>query len=332
MTIDARRAASLLQALVPDARTIAVDRVTPLMGGFSTETVRVQGTSATSAGDVPLDVVVRRVPEDGLLAPYDVEREYRILRALQESPVPVPEVLGCDASGEHLGAPCLVTAYVDGGPLSFFGQATASDDLRLPAYYAALAAIHSLDWRALGLGFLDEADDPVEGELSRSEARLELHGCAGPEERRMLTWLRANKPPDMNKAFVHGDPNPANYLLAGLRVVAVLDWELALVGDPRIDLGFFAAIQTMFGGTWTLATRDFVRGYAGANPGANLQRLDYFEAAGLFRLTGFLHAAERLRGSDVAEGRRRLQERFEEITAGKADLAPLAASTDTGAG
>ena len=331
MTIDAQRAAALLQALMPEARTVKVERVIPLVGGYSTDTVRVQVTAETTEGNLPIDVVVRRIPADGLLAPYDVEREYRILLALQESPVPVPAVLGCDPGGEHLGTPCLVTDYVDGEPLSFFGQATASDDPRLPAYYAALAAIHSLDWRALGLEFLDEADDPVEGELSRDQARLELHDCAGPEERRMLTWLRANKPPDMSKAFVHGDPNPANYLFAGSRVAAVVDWELAFVGEPRIDAGFFAAMQTMFGKTRELATRDFLRGYAAANPGANLQRLDYFEAVGLFRLTGFLHAAERLRGTDVAEGRRRLHERFDEIATGKARRSSPAAFTDTGA-
>ncbi len=332
MTIDAQRAGVLLQALMPEALTVKVERVMPLVGGLSADTFRVQATFETTDGARGLDVVVRRIPVDGLLAPYDVEREYRILLALQKSPVPVPAVIGCDPDGEHLGAPCLVTAYVDGEPLSFFGQATASDDPRLPAYYAALAAIHSLDWRALGLEFLDEADDPVEGELSRDEARLELHDCAGPEERRMLAWLRANKPPDMSTAFVHGDPNHANYLFAGSRVAAVVDWELAFVGDPRIDLGFFAAARTMFGGTWELSTRDFLRGYAAANPGANLQHLDYFEAVGLFRLTGFLHAAERLRGMEVAEGRRRLHERFDEIAAGKADLASLAASTDAGAG
>lgn len=317
---------------MPEARTVKVEHVTPLVGGWSTDTVRVQATCGTAKGSRGLDVVVRRVPEDGVLAPYDVTRDQRILLALEDSPVPVPVVVGCDPAGEYLGGPCIVMSFVQGEPLSFFGRSTARSDPRLAAYYRMLGAIHALNWRACGLEFLDEADDPVEAELSRGEARLELHDCAGPDERAMLDWLHASKPPDVTKALVHGDPNPANYLFADSRVAAVLDWELAFVGDPRTDFGFFAAIQTMFGGTWQLATSDFLRGYAAANPGANLQHLDYFEAVGLFRLTGFLHAAERLRGMGVAEGRRRLHERFEEIAAGRVSLSSPAAFADTGAG
>ncbi len=317
MTTDAPEIARLLRALVPGARAVQVQRVMALAGGWSADTVRATGTYRAPDGDHPLDVVVRRIPPDGVLAPYDVEREYRILAALQQSPVPVPAVVGCDPAGEILGTPCLVTAYVEAEPLSFFGQSTASDNRRLPAYYAALAAIHSLDWRSYGLDFIDEAGDAVDGELRRDEARLVHHGCGGADERAMLDWLRANKPPDMSKAFVHGDPNPANYLFAGTGVAAVLDWELALIGDPRIDFGFFAAIRSTFGGTWQLDTAAFMRGCAAANPAANLRHLDYFEALGLFRVTGFLHAARRLRGMELPDFWLRLHKRFDQIGLGR---------------
>ena len=140
----------------------------------------------------------------------------------------------------------------------------------------------------------------------------------------MLDWLRANKPREMSAALLHGDPNPANYLFAGTRLAAVLDWELALIGDPRLDLGFVAAVQCVFGGAWALDAAAHVRGYAAARPDADLRHLDYFEALGLFRLAGFLHAAERLRGSDVNELRGRLHRRYEAIASGSAGdpLAP----------
>lgn len=317
MTVEPQRLAALLTALVSDARDMKVEYVAPLAGGWSADTFRVRASCRTPSGARALDVVVRRVPADGLLAPYDVAREHRILLALQGSGVPVPAVVGCDAGGEHLGAPCLVTEFSPGEPLPFFGQTTDAADPRLPAYYAALASIHALDWAACGLGFLDTEDDPIEPELRRDEARLQYHDRLGADERAMLEWLRGHKPGDARKAFIHGDPNPANYLFTGSTVAAVLDWELALIGDPRIDFGFYAAVQATFGGTWGFGIAPLLRGYAAADPAANLHHLDYFEAVGLLRLTGFLHAAARLRGVDASPLWENVRRRFEEITSGR---------------
>lgn len=316
MTPEYHRLETLLRAVIPGARDVVVQSAAALAGGWSADTVRVQGTWHDERGTRDFDVVVRRTPADGLLAPYDIEREWRILSALRGSPIPVPPAIGCDPTGERSGSPCLVTEYVGGSPLPFFGQLLAGGDPRLPAYYGMLAAIHRVDWRARGLAFLDTGDDPVEAELRRNEARLTHHGRLGDAERAMLAWLRGHKPRDMVKAFVHGDPNPANYLFYEKRVAAVLDWELAILGDPRIDLGFFAAIQTMFGGIWQLDTPAFLRGYAAANPAASMTHLDYFEAVSLFRLTGFLHAAEINRGTDVSALRARLHARFTAIAGG----------------
>lgn len=318
--------AALLSALVPDARAVKVTLIAPIAGGWSADTMRVRANCATSAGTRELDVVVRSVPPDGLLAPYDIERERRILTALDGSGVPVPAVVGCDAAGEYLGAPCLVTEFAPGESLPFFGQETDVDDRRLPAYYATLAAIHALDWAGRGLEFLGDSDDPLEPELRRDEARLLHHDCLGTDERAMLEWLRGHKPGDAQNAFIHGDPNPANYLFVGSRVTAVLDWELALVGDRRIDIGFFAAVQAAFGGVWGLDVASLVRGYAAADPAANLQHLDYFEAVGLFRLTGFLHAAARLRGVDASPLWANVRRRFHEITSGNAASGALPAA------
>jgi aminoglycoside phosphotransferase (APT) family kinase protein len=328
MNAEHERLADLVRALVPDVRKVTVRSATVLAGGWSADTVRVQGTCEGKGGTRELDVVVRRVPADGLLAPYDIEREWRILCALRDSPVPVPKALGRDSTGARMGSPCLVTEYVAGSPLPFFGQSLASDDVRLPAYYSMLATVHRLDWRAHGLAFLDTGDDPVEAELRRDEARLFHHDRLGGPERAMLAWLRDHKPPGGVKAFVHGDANPANYLFSGARVAAVLDWELAVIGDPRLDLGFFAAIQHMFGGAWQLDTPAFLRGYAAANPAASMTQLGYFEAVALFRLTGFLHAAEIRRGADVRELRARLHDRFDAIAGGAREQ--VASTADRG--
>ncbi len=313
MTAESDAITNLLRALAPEARAISVEDVAPLTGGQSADTYRVRGRWQLPSGEQPLDVVVRRVRPDGLLAPYDVEREQRILVALRDSPVPVPAVYGCDPTGEYLGDACLVTAYVQGQPLPFFGVMTSPDDARLPSYFSALAMIHSLDWASFGLEFLDESADALDGEIDRSQARLDLHGGAGGFEEDLIAWLRASKPSKTAKALLHGDPNLANYLFLEKDVVAVIDWELALVGDPRIDLGFFAAVQTVLGEVWELDAKSYYRGYATANPALDLQCMDYFEALGLFRTAGFLHGARRLRGADMPEQWQRLRRRAEEI-------------------
>lgn len=316
MPMEIRALKAMLHSFLREANRVHVSDVTPLAGGFSAESARVRGAYDTTDGAHELDVVVRQAPVDGILAPYDLARESRILKALQDAPVPVARVIGCDPVGQFLGQPCLVTAFVPGEPLPFFGASITADDPRLPAYFAMLATIHTLDWAALGLDFLDEPAGPIEVELLRSQARLAYHGGANRTEEDMLTWLRSNMPDDGRTSLAHGDPNPANYLFAGTQIAAVLDWELALLGDPRLDLGFYAAAQRVFGGDERLDAKAFVRGYAVANPGGNLQHLPYFEAACLYRFAAFLRAAERQRSMEVQALRQRLSERFERIAAG----------------
>lgn len=319
MPVEIQALEAMLRSFLPAANRVRVSDVTPLVGGFSAESARVRGAYDTTDGAHGLDLVVRQAPVDGVLAPYDLARESRILKALQDSPVPVARVIGCDPVGEFLGQPCLVTAFVPGEPLPFFGESITANDPRLPAYFGMLATIHTLDWAALGLDFLNEPAGPIEVELLRSQARLAYHGGANSTEEDMLTWLRGNMPDDGRTSFVHGDPNHANYLFAGTQIAAVLDWELALLGDPRLDLGFYASAQSVFGEGDRLDTNAFVRGYAVANPDANLQHLDYFEAACLYRFAAFLRAAERQRSVEVQELRRRLIERFDRIVAGGAE-------------
>lgn len=314
MTTDHTALEEMLRSFLPDASRVHVEQVVPLTGGFSAETARVQATCETGEGSQSLDLVLRQAPADGVLAPYDLEREARILRALQNSSIPVPSVVGCDSAGEFLGRQCLVTEFVSGVPLGFFGRLIESDEApRLPAYFATLAAIHAIDWDGLGLDFLDGPGGPVDLEFERCQARQEYHGGPDAREREMLAWLTRAMPADGQKSLLHGDPNPANYIFAGTQVAAVLDWELAGLGDPRLDLGFYAAAQSVFGGLWRLDTAAYIRGYAAANPSANLDHLDYFEAVGLYRFSTFLRTAGRRGGIDATELQQRLSQRFERI-------------------
>jgi aminoglycoside phosphotransferase (APT) family kinase protein len=104
-----------------------------------------------------------------------------------------------------------------------------------------LAAVHGVDWKAVGMGAV--LDDP-----GPTAARVELERWAGvlrtdqvepyPELEYAIAVLREHAPPSTGTVLVHADFKPGNVLLDGDRVTALLDWELAHLGDPLEDLGW----------------------------------------------------------------------------------------------
>src|SRR5262249_19583792 len=111
---------------------------------------------------------------------------------------------------------------------------------------AALAKVHNLDWRALGLEFLDDAtrgEPALEQQLTYYAESLEWAelGEPHPGARAALEWLRANRPESdpAQVTITWGDSRLANQMFRDRQVVAVLDWEMVALGDPRIDLGWW---------------------------------------------------------------------------------------------
>ena len=123
-------------------------------------------------------VVLRLQREHGIFQPYDVLREARVLRCLAPSTVPVPRVLGTCADLQVLDAPFVVLEWLD---YPHMGMVPMTEQV-VDSYRATIGAIHMLDWRALGLAFLDppaagseaaERDLPLSTrERSRSAAMM----------------------------------------------------------------------------------------------------------------------------------------------------------------
>jgi aminoglycoside phosphotransferase (APT) family kinase protein len=97
-------------------------------------------------------------------------------------------------------------------------------------------------------------------------------------------YLATNEPSDARLALLHGDPNPGNYLFRESEVAAVLDWELAAIGDPRSDFGFYAGLMTIFGGLPGEGGRTLLSEAYEAEMGQRLHNLEYYEALGLYRM------------------------------------------------
>lgn len=276
-----------IRGRLPAAESVHFARFTSMPAGASNDTVGIDLDVTCDGATHRLPVILRPQRQHGILAPYDVERQFRVMRALASTDVPVPGAFWFERDPEIIGTPFYFMYRVTGEtlPLLWYGGRS----LRLEAVAEALVRLHSVDWRCAGLEFLlpEGAGElsPVQQDLATWRPRA--HQMAMGYNLRLVQlgeFLRANEPPDTRSAFIHGDPNPGNYLMRGDSVAAVLDWELAAIGDPRADLGFYSALLTVFGGYPGPGGRTILAGAYEGVTGKPLHHLDYFEAVGLYKM------------------------------------------------
>ena len=213
--------------------------VEQLAGGASNLTFRVR-----TAGH---DWVLRRPPAKGVLpTAHDVLREHRIQAALGPTPVPVPRMVAPCADAAVIGAPFYLMEHVDGDIYASAGAIAALtyDDARATsrAMATTLAHLHAVDPDAIGLASLRRPEPFVDRQLRRWEGQWERSRAAPlPVLDDVFAQLGSHRPAPADGRIVHGDYNLANVMFSGTAVAAVLDWELAAIGDPLADLGALLA-------------------------------------------------------------------------------------------
>jgi aminoglycoside phosphotransferase (APT) family kinase protein len=197
----------------------------------------------------PREYVLRRKPPGQLLpSAHAIEREYRVMTALQESGVPVPRTfLLCEDAGV-IGTPFFLMEYVAGRPMTdatLPGHSPAQRRAIYDSMITVLARLHMVDWRAAGLEDYGKPGNYVARQVHRWTAQYR----ASETERidamdRLIAWLPAHIPAVDEDALVHGDYRPGNLIVhpADPRIAAVLDWELSTLGHPLVDLGHHALI------------------------------------------------------------------------------------------
>lgn len=201
-------------------------------------------------GDGTRSVVVRRPPPPPIpRGANDVMREARLMAALAGTGVPVPDVLAVAEEGELLDVPLYVMSYMrgvvftDATPPALAAPVTRRE-LALDLI-DTLAALHAVDWRARGL----EDFGRPEGFNARHVQRMtrlvtDDQGAVDPRFTELAAWLSAHVPVESGATILHSDYRLGNVMLAADppgRVLAVLDWELATIGDPLLDVGYFLA-------------------------------------------------------------------------------------------
>lgn len=211
-------------------------------GGNSNATFLLRGPAGS--------FILRRPPAAALSGTaHSMAREHRVLRALAETEVPAPRPVAFCDDQDVTGAPFLVMEHVDGVSITD----------RLPADYEpgagsvrrlgeemvdGLAALHRLDWQAAGLGDFGRPEQFLERQVSRWTKQYESHAVRDlPRFAQVGEWLEAKRPAQWTAGLMHGDFHLDNCLYSPTepRLMAIIDWELATIGDPLLDLGLALA-------------------------------------------------------------------------------------------
>lgn len=236
-TIDAARLDAWMLGAVPGFRgPLAVE---PIAGGQSNPTYRLAAPSGR--------YVLRRKPPGKLLpSAHAVDREFRVMKALGGTDVPVPRMLALCADESVIGTMFYVMDHVAGRVFydprlpeqSKSERAAMFDDMN-----RVIAALHKIDPQAVGLGDFGKPGNY----FARQFARWSRQYRASETEKieamdKLIDWLPRHIPPGDETAIVHGDFRMDNLIFHPTepRVVAVVDWELSTLGHPLGDFAYHA--------------------------------------------------------------------------------------------
>lgn len=250
--IDPERLAAYLRAHVaPFSGPLVVRQY---QGGQSNPTYRI------TAGDQ--SYVLRRKPPGTLLpSAHAVDREYRVMRALAATGVPVPRMLALCEDDSVLGTAFYVMEYVRGRVLwdpTLPGMTREQRAAHYDELNRVIATLHNVDFAAIGLADYGRPGQYVERQIARWSKQYAAAGIAPiPAMDRLIEWLPRHVPPGDETSIVHGDFRLDNMIFhpSEPRVLAVLDWELSTLGHPVSDFAY----QVM---AWRLTPGEF-RGIAG---------------------------------------------------------------------
>jgi aminoglycoside phosphotransferase (APT) family kinase protein len=252
------------------------------------------------------NAVLRRPPPPPVpKGANDVVREARVLKALEGQDVPTPQILAVAQTGEVLDVPFYIMEHVP-GPIMTDTLAPAFDaarDGRAIAFGLAegLASLHAVDWRACGLEDFGQPNDFNARHLKRLEGLMNLRDGAPPAWLAdMAAHLKSTAPAESGAAIVHNDFRLGNVIWSEKtppRLLAILDWELATIGDPLLDLGYAACCYPMRGeplnptqelsaamlGDGFPSREEMVQHYAVAT-GRDVSRLGWYAAMAAWKL------------------------------------------------
>jgi aminoglycoside phosphotransferase (APT) family kinase protein len=237
-------------------------------------------------------------------------REYRVLAALADTDVPHSRVLAACDDPDVLGACFYVMEFVDGWSCMSTDGWPAPFDADLEARKGlahelvdAIARLARVDWRARGLEGFGRPEGFHERQVDRWLAHLaacKFRELPGIDE--AATWLRSHKPRAYRPGIIHGDYQFANVMFhhgAPARMAAIVDWEMATIGDPLLDLawvimGWPNPDEDRTTGGYVdytgMPTREELLDRYSKRSGLPVDEMDYYVILGRFKLAIVLEA------------------------------------------
>lgn len=274
--------------------------------------------------------IARRPPMGGLTpSAHDMNREWAVTSALADTSVPVAPTVAIDRDGEFIGAPCTVVEFVDGLVIRSTDDLSIWSDDEVTANFDALvktlADLHAVDYEAVGLGDFGRPEGFAGRQVklwARQWGLVKTRDLADVDT--LVEKLSERVPTDARSTIVHGDFRVDNTIVDGedsANVKAVVDWEMAALGDPLTDVALMCiyrqpvfATVLGFRAAWTSdrypSAADMAQAYAKVT-GADLGDWDFYLGLANLKLgviaEGITHRAL-LGGSSGAEGAERAAE------------------------
>jgi len=264
--------------------------------------------------------VLRRPPLGHLLASaHDVLREARIIAALADTPVPVPQILSTTTDSEFCDVPLVLMEFVEGLVVDTMSVAEALTPRQrhqiavdLPR---TLAKIHAVDLEEVGLADLASHKPYAQRQLKRWAGQWELSKTRElPELDDLTRRLAAAAPEQREVSLVHGDFHLRNLITSPEtgEIVATLDWELSTLGDPLADMGslltYWAEPGEALSGDYAPSTLDGfpnraeMTGLYLDETGRDAAALQYWHVLGLWKLAIIAEGVMR-RAMDVPQNK-----------------------------
>jgi len=251
--------------------------------------------------------VLRRKPPGKLLpSAHAVDREYRVITALRQANIPVARSWVLCMDDNVIGTAFYVMEYVDGRVLwdqSLPGMSRAERAAIYDEMNRVIAALHKVDYHAIGLDDYGKPGNYLERQISRWTKQYRASETEKIEAmEKLIEWLPQHIPPQDETSVVHGDYRLDNVIFHRTepRILAVLDWELSTLGHPLADFAYHCMYWRLtpgeFRGIGGLdlpalgipSEEEYVAAYCRRTGRTRIEHWDYYMAYNMFRLAGIV--------------------------------------------
>ncbi|MCH7742805.1 MAG: phosphotransferase family protein, partial [Proteobacteria bacterium] len=247
------------------------------------------------------EYVLRRKPPGNLLkSAHAVDREYRVLTALQDTDVPTAKTYALCTDDSVIGTWFYIMEYLDGrviwdstaGP---YGKEERGDFW--DAANDAIARLHNVDFEAVGLSDFGKHSDYIARQISRWSGQYEYTKTEeNPYMDLLIEYLPENIPLDDSCSIVHGDPQIANMMMHKQRneVIGILDWELSTLGSPLSDFAYLcrpfrdALRGADLASLGIPSEQEYVEAYCKRTSRDGIDHWDYYLAFNMFKMAAIL--------------------------------------------